>query len=52
MAIGRSCRPNGADLRVSGVFKAGNSVSFAQAVAALHGLPVREQANRIELSAK
>lgn len=36
-------------LRISGVFKTGDNVSFARAVAALHGLEVRESADRLEL---
>ncbi len=36
-------------LRVSGLFKTGDSVGFARAVAALHGLAVREYADRLEL---
>lgn len=43
---------NGTALRVSGVFKTGHSTRFAQAVASLHGLVVRELSDRIELSAK
>ena len=36
-------------LRVSGVFKTGDNASFAHAVAALHGLVVRERVDRLEL---
>jgi transmembrane sensor len=36
-------------LRVSGLFKTGDSAGFARAVAALHGLAVREYADRLEL---
>ena len=36
-------------LRVSGLFKTGDSVGFARAVAALHGLAVREYTDRLEL---
>jgi transmembrane sensor len=35
--------------RVSGVFKTGDNVSFAQAVARLHGLVVRNHGDRLEL---
>ncbi len=38
-------------LRLSGLFNTGNSVGFARAVAALHGLAVREYADRLELAA-
>lgn len=38
-----------AQLRVSGLHKAGDNASFARAVAALHGLVLREQADRLEL---
>lgn len=37
-------------LRVSGLFRTGDSVSFARAVAALHGLDVREHSDRLELA--
>jgi transmembrane sensor len=37
-------------LFVSGVFRTGDSLGFARAVAALHGLTVRESAGRLELS--
>ena len=36
-------------LRVSGVYRTGESMSFARAVAALHGLVVREREGRLEL---
>lgn len=38
-----------AGLRVSGVFRTGDSAQFARAVAALHGLTVHENAGRLEL---
>lgn len=38
-----------ARLRVSGLYRAGDSRSFAQAVATLHGLVVREGGGRLEL---
>lgn len=38
------------DLRVSGVFKTGDNLSFARAVAKLHGLLVRELPDRLALS--
>jgi len=41
-----------AELRVSGVFKTGDNLSFAHAVASLHGLAVREGKERWELVAK
>ncbi|MDC6167778.1 hypothetical protein [Paucibacter sp. XJ19-41] len=41
-----------ADLRVSGLFKTGDSAGFAQAVANLHGLAVQEHADRLELAPK
>ncbi|MBT9491831.1 MAG: iron dicitrate transport regulator FecR, partial [Paucibacter sp.] len=37
------------DLRVSGVFRTGDNAKFAHAVAALHGLVVREHSDRLEL---
>ena len=37
-------------LRVSGVFRTGDNASFARAVAALHGLVVRERSDRLELA--
>ncbi|OYU28009.1 MAG: iron dicitrate transport regulator FecR [Burkholderiales bacterium PBB2] len=37
-------------LRVSGLFRTGDSASFARAVAALHGLGVRERSDRLELA--
>ena len=40
------------DLRVSGVFKTGDNLSFARAVASLHGLAVRERSDRLELAPK
>jgi len=39
-------------LRISGVFKTGDNASFARAVASLHGLAVRERADRLELAPK
>lgn len=39
-----------ADLRVSGVFHTGDNAGFARAVAALHGLGVREVDGRLELT--
>ena len=39
-------------LRVSGLFRTGDSVGFARAVAALHGLVVREHPERLELVPK
>lgn len=39
-----------ASRRVSGVFHTGDNLAFARAVAALHGLTVREQPDRIELA--
>ncbi|MES2956705.1 MAG: FecR domain-containing protein [Pseudomonadota bacterium] len=36
--------------RVSGVFRTGDNLAFAQAVAALHGLTVKEQGKRLELA--
>lgn len=38
-----------ADLRVSGIFRTGDSAKFARAVAALHGLAVHERGGRLEL---
>ncbi len=40
------------DLRVSGVFKTGDNASFAGALAALHGLAVRERSHGLELMSK
>jgi transmembrane sensor len=37
-------------LRVSGLFRTDDSVGFANAVASLHGLSLREQGGRLELS--
>ncbi|MCV2438697.1 FecR family protein [Paucibacter sp. DJ2R-2] len=37
-------------LRVSGLYRTGDSAGFAHAVAALHGLRLREQGGRLELS--
>ena len=45
-----SADPRVADLRVSGLFKTGDSAGFAQAVAKLHGLRVRELPDRLELA--
>ncbi len=39
-------------LRVSGLFRTGDNVGFARAVAALDGLAVREYADRLELAPK
>lgn len=39
-------------LRVSGLFRTGDNVGFARAVAALHGLVVREYPDRLELVPK
>jgi transmembrane sensor len=41
-----------ADLRVSGLFHTGDSAGFARAVAALHGLVVRERPDRLELASR
>ncbi|MCX2865660.1 FecR domain-containing protein [Paucibacter sp. PLA-PC-4] len=41
--------PSLAVLRISGLFKTGDSASFAQAVATLHDLRVRELPDRLEL---
>ena len=38
-----------AELRVSGLYRTGDNASFARAVAALHGLALREHADRLEL---
>jgi transmembrane sensor len=38
------------DLRVSGQYRTSDSVGFASAVAALHGLSLHEQAGRLELT--
>jgi transmembrane sensor len=38
-----------AGLRISAVFKTGDNLSFAHAVASLHALAVRERSNRLEL---
>jgi len=38
-----------ANLRVSGLYRTDDSAGFANAVAALHGLTVREEAGRLEL---
>ena len=37
-------------LRVSGLFRTGDSAGFARAVAKLHGLVVRELPDRLEIS--
>ncbi len=43
--------PSGlAKLQVSGIYRTGDTAGFANAVAALHGLDVREHAGRLELS--
>lgn len=39
-----------AELRVSGLYRTGDSAGFARAVAALHGLVVREDGGRLELA--
>jgi transmembrane sensor len=39
-------------LRVSGLFRTGDNAGFARAVAALHGLVVRERSDRLELAPK
>lgn len=39
-------------LRVSGIFRTGDSTSFARAMASLHGLAVRERPDGLELVAK
>jgi transmembrane sensor len=39
-------------LRVSGLFRTGDNAGFARAVAALHGLVVREYPDRLELASK
>ena len=39
-----------ADLRVSGIYRTGDTAGFASAVAALHGLQVQEHGGRLELS--
>ena len=42
--------PSGlADLRVSGVYRTGDTAGFAHAIAALHGLQVRDRDGRLEL---
>jgi len=41
--------PGLAALRISGQFKTGDNPGFARAVAALHGLAMREHADRLEL---
>jgi len=38
-----------APLRISGQYKTGDNLGFAQAVATLHGLTVRAHADRLEL---
>lgn len=44
-------RPSGfADMRVSGVYRTGDTAAFATAVAALHGLQVQQRDGRLELS--
>ena len=40
-----------ANLRISGMFRTGDTAGFARNVAALHGLVVREQPGRLELAA-
>lgn len=42
--------PKIAQLRVSGLYRAGDSAGFARAVAALHGLVAREPGGRLELA--
>jgi transmembrane sensor len=39
-------------LRISGVFKTGDNLSFARAVASLHGLAVRDRSDRLELASR
>lgn len=39
-----------AELRVSGSYEVGDTPGFAQAVAVLHGLQVREHEGRLELA--
>ncbi|MDC6166575.1 FecR family protein [Paucibacter sp. XJ19-41] len=39
-------------LRVSGVFKTGDNLSFARALGKLHGLEVRQRGDRLELEAR
>ena len=39
-------------LRVSGVFKTGDNLSFARALASLHGLALRERSDGLELAAR
>ena len=41
--------PSLAQLRISGQYKTGDNAGFARAVAGLHGLAVREYADRLEL---
>ena len=41
--------PSLAPLRISGLYRTGDNAGFARAVAALHGLVVREHADRLEL---
>lgn len=41
--------PSSAQVRVSGLYRTGDSAGFARAVAALHGLVARERAGRLEL---
>jgi transmembrane sensor len=43
-------RPEAEQLRVSGIFRAGDSLSFAQAVSENYGLRVQRQPTRILLS--
>jgi transmembrane sensor len=42
--------PGFANLRVSGVYRTGDVSGFANAVAALHGLQLRESGGRLELT--
>lgn len=44
--------PEPSNLRVSGVYRTGDNASFAHAVASLHGLVVRERADRLDLALK
>lgn len=37
-------------LRVSGVFRTGDNLSFARALASLHGLTMRERSDRLEIT--
>jgi transmembrane sensor len=41
--------PSLAGLRISGLYRTGDNAGFARAVAALHGLVLREHTDRLEL---